>query len=57
MSEHKLPFERLREEFVRVGEDGLVYRSVPFWIWNVKPEPSLEVKDSGGGGRAHILPR
>ncbi|HID10703.1 MAG TPA: hypothetical protein EYP17_05310, partial [Candidatus Latescibacteria bacterium] len=56
ISGHKLPFERLREEFAHAGRDGLPYRSVPFWIWNgrLKPEELRrqirEFKDMGLGG-------
>ena len=53
---HEVPFENLKEEFAHAGRDGLVYRSVPFWIWNgdLKPEELRrqirEFKDVGLAG-------
>ncbi len=39
LGEQKVPFEQLREQFLQIGEDGLIYRSVPFWSWNGDLEP------------------
>jgi len=39
LNEQKIPFQELKDQFLHVGENGLIYRNVPFWVWNGELDP------------------